>query len=102
MHTFDIHKMCTPASVYFWVSIIGVIIIAIQNIHNSTSYHIGDFSCKVPNTMFIFLIKCIYILFWTYILNLICKDGHKNLSWLLVLMPWISGLAIIGIVMMNK
>jgi hypothetical protein len=75
--------------------------ILFQNLGNSNSYHIGNFSCRVPSTIFIFIIKLIYILFWTWILNLICKDGHTGISWLLVLLPFILFFVLIGMIMIN-
>jgi hypothetical protein len=75
--------------------------ILFQNLGNSNSYHIGNFSCRVPSTALIFIIKLIYILFWTWILNLICKDGHTGVSWLLVLLPWILLFVLIGMLMLN-
>jgi hypothetical protein len=39
--------------------------------------------------LLLFVVKLIYILFWTWILNLICKDGHSGISWLLVLVPFV-------------
>jgi hypothetical protein len=73
----------------------------IQNLGNSNSYNLGSFRCRVPSTTIVFIIKLIYILFWTYILNLICKDGHTTLSWLLILFPFILLFLIIGLVMLN-
>jgi len=93
--------LCTPALVYFIISIISLVILFIQNLGYSNSYHIGNFSCKVPNTMLVFIIKLIYILFWTWVLNLICKDGHSGISWLLVLLPFILLFVIIGLIMIN-
>jgi len=75
--------------------------ILFQNLGNSNSYHIGNFSCRVPSTILIFTIKLIYILFWTWILNLICKDGHTGISWLLVLLPFILFFVLIGMIMIN-
>jgi len=75
--------------------------ILFQNLGNSNSYHVGNFSCRVPSTMLIFIIKLIYILFWTWVLNLICKDGHTGVSWLLVLLPWILLFVLIGMLMLN-
>jgi hypothetical protein len=49
----------------------------------------------------VFIIKLIYILFWTWVLNLICKDGHTNISWLLVLLPFILLFVMIGLLMIN-
>ena len=94
-------QLCTPAKLYFVISIIALFIVLIQNFGNTNSYHVGSFSCRVPNTAVVFIVKTIYILFWTYILNLICKDGHIGISWLLVLLPWILLFVMMGILMLN-
>ena len=94
--------LCTPALIYFVISIISLVLLFIQNIHNVNSYHVGNFSCKVPNTMLVFFFKLMYILFWTWILNLICKDGHTGISWLLVLFPFILLFVILGLIMLNQ
>jgi len=95
----SIKDLCPPAALYFIISILAMTILVLQNLGNSNSYTIGNFSCRVPNTTLIFIIKLIYILFWTWILNLICKDGHVGISWLLVLFPWILLFVIIGMIM---
>ena len=94
-------ELCTPAMVYFVISIIGLTVILLQNLGNNNSYNVGSFSCRVPNTTIVFIVKLIYIIFWTYVLNLICKDGHTTLSWLLILLPWILLFVIIGMLMIN-
>jgi hypothetical protein len=80
---------------------VALAIVFLQNIGNSNSYHLGSFSCRVPNTMVVFIVKILYVLFWTWILNLICKDGHSGISWLLVLFPFILLFVIIGLLMLN-
>ena len=94
-------ELCAPSMTYFVISIFVLIIMVIQNLGNSNSYNLGSFRCRVPSTTIVFIIKLIYILFWTYILNLICKDGHTTLSWLLILFPFILLFLIIGLVMLN-
>jgi hypothetical protein len=94
--------LCTPASIYFIISMIALIVVFFQNLGNNYSYNIGTFSCRVPNTTLVLVVKLIYILFWTWVLNLICKDGHEEISWLLVLLPWIFILVMIGLLLMNK
>jgi hypothetical protein len=79
-------ELCTPAMIYFVISITSLIMVLFQNLGNSNSYNIGSFSCRVPNTALVFVAELIYVLFWTYVLNLICKDGHTSLSWLLVVL----------------
>ena len=97
----SLKDLCTPAQVYFVLSIISLVAVLLQNLGNTNSYHVGSFSCRVPNTAVIFIIKLIYILFWTWILNLICKDGHVMISWLLVLFPLILLFVMMGLLMIN-
>jgi hypothetical protein len=97
----SLKQLCTPAALYFVISIIGLVIAVFQNLGNTDSYNMGNFSCRVPNTFLVFIIQFIYIVFWTYVLNLICKDGHDGLSWLLVLLPWILLFVIVGLMMLN-
>jgi hypothetical protein len=97
----SLKELCSPSLVYFIISMVALVIVFLQNIGNSNSYNIGSFSCRVPNTMVIFIAKFIYILFWTWILNLICKDGHSGISWLLILFPFLLLFVMIGLLMLN-
>ena len=81
--------LCTPASVYLVISMIAIIAMAAQNYGNTELYCLGDFSCQVSSTLFIFILKVVYVLFWTWVLNLICKAGATSVSWFLVLLPFI-------------
>lgn len=94
-------ELCTPAALYFVISIIALVIAVFQNLGNTNSYNMGSFSCRVPNTFLMFVIQFVYIIFWTYVLNLICRDGHVGISWLLVLLPWILLFVIMGLIMLN-
>ena len=97
----QIKDLCPPAMFYFVISIIALLIMLVQNLGSDLSYNVGSFSCAVPSTILVFIMKLIYILFWTWILNLICKDGHSGISWFLVLLPFILLFVIIGLVMMS-
>ena len=96
-----VKELCTPAMIYFVISILALAMVLLQNLGNQNSYTVGSFSCRVPSTALVFIIKLIYILFWTWILNLICKDGHTSISWLLVLLPWILLFVMMGLLMIN-
>ena len=98
----DFKKLCTPASVYLFINVIIFISIAIQNFGNTTQYCVGQYKCHVPNTFSMFLFKALYMLFWTFILNAICKAGYKEVSWFMVLLPIILLFIIIGIVILNS
>ena len=85
----NIRNWCTPAYVYFIISTIAILIMSIQNYGNTNVYCLGDYSCGVTSTFLIFVIKVLYVLFWTWILNLICKSGYESVSWFLFLLPYV-------------
>jgi len=82
-------NLCAPAIFYLAISIIALLMVIFQNVGNSNMLSIGNYNSRVPNTGLIIIIKLLCILFWTWILNLICKAGYKWVSWLLVLLPFI-------------
>ena len=85
----QISKLCTPAYLYLVLSVIGIVILTIQNFGNTKKYCVGKYSCIVPSTISVFLFKIIFVAFWTFILDLLCKAGYTNVSWILVLLPFI-------------
>jgi hypothetical protein len=95
-------NLCSPSYVYLVLSIIALIFMAIQNYGNINVYCLGSYSCVVSSTLLIFLIKIVYVLFWTWILNLMCRAGATTFSWFLVLFPFILFLAIIFVTMIGK
>ena len=48
--------LCTPAMIYFVISILSLIMILFQNLGNNNSYNVGSFSCRVPNTGIVFVV----------------------------------------------
>lgn len=94
-------ELCTPSLLYFIISVLALVVILFQNLGDNSSYNVGAYSCRVPNTAVIFIMKLVYILFWTYVLNLICKDGHNGISWLLVLFPFLLLFVIIGLMILT-
>ena len=95
-------QLCSPSLVYFVISVIGLVMAVMQNLNNNRRYNLGSFSCQVPSCVAIFIIKVVYVLFWTWILNLMCRDGHTEIAWFLVLLPFILLAIIIGLVMANQ
>jgi len=97
-----LRNLCTPSYVYLVISLIAIVIMAIQNYGNVNVYCLGSYSCVVSSTMLIFLIKLIYVLFWTWILNLMCRAGATPLSWFFVLVPFILFFLVVLMVMIGK
>lgn len=70
---FSLKNLCTPASIYFWLTLISITI--------SVFTHF-NLSMIIVNTFFLFL--------WTYFLNYMCSIGYSAVSWVLVLLPIIA------------
>lgn len=97
-----IKKLCTPAYVYLVISVIAIVVLMFQNSGNVDVYCIGNYECPVPNTALIFLIKFLYVAFWTFVLDSICKSGYKQFSWFLVLFPFILFFVLLGLLLVAQ
>ncbi len=82
-------RLCSPAYFYFIISILSLIIMSLQNLGNTKTYCVGDYNCPVENVGVVFVAKALYVILWTWILNKLCSMGYKNISWFLVLFPFI-------------
>jgi hypothetical protein len=95
-------QLCTPAQFYLVLAVLGLLVSMFQNFGNNGIYSLGLFSCRVPSTILVFIVQIIYVLFWTWILNLICKDGYVGISWFLVLLPFILLFLLVGTMMVYQ
>ncbi len=73
-----------------------------QNANNTDSLCVGNLTCDVESTPALFVLNFSYIIFWTFILDSVCKAGHKQISWLLVLLPYLLSIVLLGLFMMNR
>ena len=99
MSMVGLKNLCTPAYVYLVISGITLAAMFIQNMGNVNLYCLGSYSCNVSNTSMIFIIKLLYVLFWTWLLNIICRGGATSFAWFLVLLPIIMLFAMLGMMM---
>jgi hypothetical protein len=72
MGSFDVKKLCTPAKVYLVVSVVSVLIALFR---------------RSPVTTV--LVQFLFVLLWTFALNWLCSKGYKNVSWFLVVLPYV-------------
>ena len=103
MNNFEKHikSLCTPAQIYFFLSMFSILAIMSQNAMQSHIYRIGAYSVPTPFNNFVtFLLKIISIVIWTYILKYLCDHGFMGVAWFLVLLPIIFMFVIIGTIML--
>ena len=97
----QLKSLCTPAQIYFFLSMFSILAIMSQNAMQSHIYRIGAYSVPTPFTNIVtFLLKIISIIIWTYILKYLCDHGFMGVAWFLVLLPIIFMFVIIGAVML--
>lgn len=80
--------LCTPAMVYLAISFVALLMSWVQNHQNTNTYCAGHISCPVQNTTYVFILKILWFLFWTWILNLLCTKGYTTVAWVLVVIPF--------------
>ena len=80
--------LCTPALVYFAISFVALLMSWVQNHQNTNTYSAGNISCPVQNTAYVFILKILWFLFWTWVLNLLCTNGYTTVAWVLVAIPF--------------
>ena len=87
-YKFNLKKLCSPASIYFVISMIAFLIILVQNVGGESNILcVGDYKCDIGNVFVSLFVNLLYIVFWTFVLDLMCKNGYEKISWVLVLMP---------------
>jgi hypothetical protein len=94
-----LRNLCTPSYVYLVISAIALVVMMYQNMGNVDKYCLGSYSCNVSSTALIFVIKAVYILFWTWVLNLICRSGNTGVAWFVLLLPVILLFVVLGSMM---
>lgn len=68
---FNLSSLCLPSKIYLGLAILSIVVSLII----STETILASF------------IHFLFAVFWTWILNLICKSGFTVVSWILVLFP---------------
>jgi len=76
----DIEKLCTPALVFFVLSAVGIVV--------------SLFSMRFLMDPVLILVKIAYVAFWTYLLSVLCKHGHRDIAWVLLFFPFIAVAAV--------
>jgi amino acid transporter len=84
-----VQSLCTPALVYFIISVISIFGMLFDNLENTNQFCFGNVSCNVANTSTIFIVHILFFIFWTWLLNFICSRGYKNVAWFILLFPYI-------------
>ena len=86
------NKLCSPSAAFLVVSLTSLLLILFYQKRNVKK--------RNPLLLMLLMLKIVYVLFWTWILDLICKSGHKGFAWALVLAPYV--LVVLAIILKNS
>ncbi len=91
-------KLCTPAQIYLIVSFILMVLSyfglnaisqqIILNQSNSSFLQSLNFTYQ-KDARTSYVVQAVFIVLWTWVLSYLCNKGFSNLSWFLILLPWI-------------
>ena len=96
------NNFCAPAQLYLLLSVLSIITLFVQNYKNPHEYCVGVFKAKTEcNNLVYFALKVLYIVVWTFILQMLCRKGYSTLSWILVLLPFIGMFILIGLLLLT-
>jgi hypothetical protein len=98
----EIKKLCTPAMIYFGLSVFTLFVMIISNIGNTNLFCMGNYDCPVDNIYVVYMINVGYLLFVTIVLDSLCKNGYAEISWFLVFFPIMFYFIALGIFMIMK
>ena len=95
------NSLCAPAQLYLILSTLSILALLIQNVSDPLRYRVGHYkvNLKHHNVLF-FVFKIMYVLIWTFLLNRLCASGYKNVSWFLVLLPFILMFVLIALLIL--
>ena len=99
----NFNTLCVPAQIYLFVEVLIILAMTYQNWNNGdNTLCVGQYACSVESKVTIFLSKIIYVAFWTFILNVLCRGGYKKFAWFLVLLPLILFFIVLATFMLSK
>lgn len=84
-----IADLCTPALAYLILAAVSFASLLAQNMADSSKFCMGKMSCQVPHVSFVLIGKALYIAFWTWAINSLCRAGYKKTAWAVFFLPLI-------------
>ncbi len=79
--------LCPQAKIYLVFSIIMLLTMVFQNSGNVDIYCLGKLNCDAPNLSMIFIIKILYMIFWTVLFQMLCTANQPIIAWALLFYP---------------
>ena len=85
-------NLCPAAKFHLIVSSIAIVVMSLTIFGTDMSHCFGSNACNAPFSQYMFavyIVKFVYILFWTWLLNIVCRKVSPSIAWLIALFPFI-------------
>ncbi len=89
---------CTPARIYLGISVATLFLIIIQNLMNPNDKElcIGVYKCTMSHKIYLLVFQTLYMIFWTWFLNFLCRKKLVKLAWFILILPFLLSAVLIG------
>ena len=92
----EIKKLCTPAYVYLLLSVIANVAFIVKFNTDYTDFCRGKKACIMESVVAILFVEFFLSFIWMMLLQWVCNKGFSSVSWVLVLLPYMSFLLYIS------
>ena len=83
-------SLCPAAKIYLLISVIAMIVMSLNVFGTNHVFCIGSSTCESPiNVVSLYLLKILYVVFWTWVLNVICRKVSMGLALAIALVPFL-------------
>lgn len=83
-------NLCPAAKIYLIISTVAMIIMSLNVFGTNHVFCIGTDDCESPiNVVSLYLLKILYVIFWTWVLNVICRKVSMGLALAIALVPFL-------------
>lgn len=80
-------QLCRPSAAFLVLSATSLILVS--SLFILLFIQKRNITKRGPLLLMLLMLKVGYVLFWTWVLDLICKSGHDGIAWALVYAPYI-------------
>ena len=85
------YNLCLPSKLYM---IIGIILLAISYYYDMKTNDeekicLGNVKCAIKNKPAYYALNVFFILFWAWLLNMLCRYGWNKSAWFIFLFPYV-------------
>ena len=84
-------NLCPAAYFYLVISIIAIVVMRLNIFGTNQVFCLGTYNCdaSISETSTVIWIKIVYVLFWTWVLNIVCRKITPEIAWLFALAPFL-------------